>query len=165
VAQRHESVLDCLRNSFQQFSKIFEVCNETLRLSNDPVFKDLTLWGVEFCSADMVSKGHLRKTGGQNITPFHTQCSAEYSALACFRTGWSTSASFHNANFWIALSSAVPRAIVVGIVGNYKTRGDNSWQDFPEVFIPYSVQEFGWRTFMASSSTDATYSWRRSAKK
>ena len=44
---------------------------------------------------------------------------------------------------------------VVGIVGNYKTRGDNSWQDFPEVFIPYSVQAFSWRTFMARTSIDA----------
>ena len=44
---------------------------------------------------------------------------------------------------------------VVGIVGDYKTRGDNSWQDFPEVFIPYSVQAFSWRTFMARTSIDA----------
>jgi len=44
---------------------------------------------------------------------------------------------------------------VVGVVRNYKTRGDNSWQDFPEVFIPYSVQAFSWRTFMARTSLDA----------
>src|ERR1700722_17337366 len=31
---------------------------------------------------------------------------------------------------------------IVGIVADYKTRGDNSWQDYPEVFIPYSVQAF-----------------------
>lgn len=44
---------------------------------------------------------------------------------------------------------------VVGVVHNYKTRGDNSWRDFPEVFIPYSVQAFSWRTFMARTSLDA----------
>jgi putative ABC transport system permease protein len=44
---------------------------------------------------------------------------------------------------------------VVGVVANYKTRSDNSWQDFPEVFIPYSVQAFSWRTFMARTSVDA----------
>ena len=44
---------------------------------------------------------------------------------------------------------------VVGVVRNYKSRGDNSWQDFPEVFIPYSVQAFSWRTFMARTSLDA----------
>jgi len=44
---------------------------------------------------------------------------------------------------------------VVGVARNYKTRGDNSWQDFPEVFIPYSVQAFSWRTFMARTSLDA----------
>jgi len=44
---------------------------------------------------------------------------------------------------------------VVGVVRNYRTRGDNSWQDFPEVFIPYSVQAFSWRTFMARTSLDA----------
>ena len=44
---------------------------------------------------------------------------------------------------------------VVGVVPNYKTRGDNAWQDFPEVFIPYSVQAFSWRTFMARTAIDA----------
>jgi putative ABC transport system permease protein len=43
---------------------------------------------------------------------------------------------------------------IVGVVADYKTRGDNSWQDFPEVFIPYSVQAFSWRTFMARTSID-----------
>jgi putative ABC transport system permease protein len=43
---------------------------------------------------------------------------------------------------------------VVGVIANYKTRGDNSWQDYPEVFIPYSVQAFSWRTFMARTSID-----------
>jgi putative ABC transport system permease protein len=45
---------------------------------------------------------------------------------------------------------------IAGVVANYKTRGDNSWQDFPEVFIPYSVQAFSWRTFMARTSIDAS---------
>jgi predicted permease len=44
---------------------------------------------------------------------------------------------------------------IVGVVANYKTRGDNSWQDFPEVFIPYSVQAFSWRTFITRTSIDA----------
>jgi predicted permease len=44
---------------------------------------------------------------------------------------------------------------IVGVVANYKTRGDNSWQDYPEAFIPYSVQAFSWRTFMARTSIDA----------
>lgn len=43
---------------------------------------------------------------------------------------------------------------IVGVVANYKTRGDNSWQDFPEMFIPYSIQAFSWRTFMARTSID-----------
>ena len=44
---------------------------------------------------------------------------------------------------------------IVGVIANYKTRGDNAWQDYPEVFIPYSVQAFSWRTFMARTSIDA----------
>lgn len=45
---------------------------------------------------------------------------------------------------------------IVGIVGDYKTRDfDNpSWQAFPEVFFPYSVQGYSWRTFMARTSLD-----------
>ncbi len=45
---------------------------------------------------------------------------------------------------------------IVGIVADYKTRDyDNpSWQDFPEAFIPYSVQGYTWRTFMARTSVD-----------
>jgi putative ABC transport system permease protein len=45
---------------------------------------------------------------------------------------------------------------IVGIVGDYKTRGPDSWQAFPEVFIPYSVQGFSWRTFMVRTAVDAT---------
>jgi len=44
---------------------------------------------------------------------------------------------------------------IVGIVGDYKTRGPDSWQTFPEVFIPYSVQGFSWRTFMVRAAVDA----------
>lgn len=46
---------------------------------------------------------------------------------------------------------------IVGVVGNYKTRDyeNPSWQTFPEAFIPYSVQGFSWRTFMAKTSLDA----------
>jgi putative ABC transport system permease protein len=43
---------------------------------------------------------------------------------------------------------------IVGIVGDYKTRGSDSWQTFPEVFIPYSVQGFSWRTFMVRTAVD-----------
>jgi putative ABC transport system permease protein len=43
---------------------------------------------------------------------------------------------------------------IVGMVGDYKTRGPDSWQSFPEVFIPYSVQGFSWRTFMVRTAVD-----------
>ncbi|HEY6385390.1 MAG TPA: FtsX-like permease family protein, partial [Candidatus Acidoferrum sp.] len=43
---------------------------------------------------------------------------------------------------------------IVGIVGDYKTRGPDSWQAFPEVFIPYSVQGFSWRTFLVRTAVD-----------
>jgi putative ABC transport system permease protein len=43
---------------------------------------------------------------------------------------------------------------IIGIAGDYKTRDHENpaWQKFPEVFIPYSVQGFSWRTFMARTS-------------
>lgn len=44
---------------------------------------------------------------------------------------------------------------VVGVVSDYKTRGPNSWQTFPIVFVPYSIQAFSWRTFMVRTSIDA----------
>src|SRR6267378_2035475 len=46
---------------------------------------------------------------------------------------------------------------VVGVVANYKSRDyeNPSWQEFPQAFIPYSVQVFSWRTFMARTSADA----------
>jgi putative ABC transport system permease protein len=46
---------------------------------------------------------------------------------------------------------------IVGVVSNYKSRDykESSWQEFPEAFIPYSVQSFSWRTFMARTSVDA----------
>ena len=45
---------------------------------------------------------------------------------------------------------------VVGVVGDYKTRNfDNpAWETFPEVFFPYSVQGYSWRTFMARTAVD-----------
>jgi putative ABC transport system permease protein len=45
---------------------------------------------------------------------------------------------------------------IVGIVGDFKTRGyDNpSWQSFPQAFVPYSVAGFNWRVFMARTSVD-----------
>ncbi len=46
---------------------------------------------------------------------------------------------------------------IVGVVANYKSRDyeNPSWQEFPEAFIPYSVQVFYWRTIMARASVDA----------
>ena len=45
---------------------------------------------------------------------------------------------------------------IVGVTGDHKTRDDNdrSWKDFPEAFIPYSVQGFSYRTYMARTSID-----------
>ena len=45
---------------------------------------------------------------------------------------------------------------VIGIVGDYKTRTYDhpSWEDFPEAFIPYSVQGSSWRMFMFRTATD-----------
>jgi putative ABC transport system permease protein len=47
---------------------------------------------------------------------------------------------------------------IVGIVRDYKTRDfDNpAWADLPQVFIPYSVQGYSWRTYMARTATDPT---------
>jgi putative ABC transport system permease protein len=47
---------------------------------------------------------------------------------------------------------------VVGVVANYKSRDyeNPSWQEFPEAFIPYSVEMFYWRTIMARTSVDAS---------
>jgi len=55
---------------------------------------------------------------------------------------------------------------IVGVVANYKSRDyeNPSWQEFPEVFIPYSVQMFYWRTFMARTSVDAASVLRSMAK-
>ena len=46
---------------------------------------------------------------------------------------------------------------IVGVVANYKSRDyeNPSWQEFPEAFIPYSVEMFYWRTIMARTSVDA----------
>ncbi len=45
---------------------------------------------------------------------------------------------------------------IVGVVANYKSRDyeNPSWQEFPEAFIPYSVEMFSWRTIMARTSVD-----------
>jgi putative ABC transport system permease protein len=45
---------------------------------------------------------------------------------------------------------------IIGIVRDYKTRGYEtpSWQNFPQAFIPYSVQGSSWRTFMARTAVD-----------
>ncbi len=43
---------------------------------------------------------------------------------------------------------------ITGIVRDFKTRdyGKASWENFPEVFVPYSVAGFNWRAFMARTS-------------
>jgi putative ABC transport system permease protein len=47
---------------------------------------------------------------------------------------------------------------IVGVVANYKSRDyeNPSWQEFPEAFIPYSVEMFYWRTIMARTSVDVS---------
>jgi len=47
---------------------------------------------------------------------------------------------------------------IVGVVANYKSRDyeNPSWQEFPEAFIPYSVEMFSWRTIMARTLVDAS---------
>jgi putative ABC transport system permease protein len=42
---------------------------------------------------------------------------------------------------------------IVGVVTNHKTWG-GEWQTVPQAFIPYSVQGFSWRTFLARTSVD-----------
>lgn len=54
---------------------------------------------------------------------------------------------------------------VVGIVGDYQTRGLDSWQAFPEVFVPYSVQGFSWRTFMLRTALDPNSFFRSISQK
>lgn len=45
---------------------------------------------------------------------------------------------------------------IVGIVPDYKTLDDDgrSWRAFPQTFIPYSVQGFSYRTYMARTLAD-----------
>jgi putative ABC transport system permease protein len=45
---------------------------------------------------------------------------------------------------------------IIGIVRDYKTRNfDNpAWEDLPQAFIPYSVQGYSWRTYMARTASD-----------
>jgi putative ABC transport system permease protein len=45
---------------------------------------------------------------------------------------------------------------IIGVVSDFKMRDfDNpSWHIFPRAFIPYSVQGFSWRTYMARTATD-----------
>jgi putative ABC transport system permease protein len=43
---------------------------------------------------------------------------------------------------------------IVGMVADFKTRGLTSWENFPEAFIPYSVQAFSWRTFLVKTAAD-----------
>ncbi len=47
---------------------------------------------------------------------------------------------------------------IIGVVRDYKTRNfDNpAWEALPQAFIPYSVQGYSWRTFMARTASDPT---------
>ena len=47
---------------------------------------------------------------------------------------------------------------IIGVVRDFKMRDlDNpSWRLFPRAFIPYSVQGFSWRTYMARTTMDPT---------
>jgi len=47
---------------------------------------------------------------------------------------------------------------IIGIVRDYKTRNfDNpAWEYLPQAFIPYSVQGYSWRTYMARTALDPT---------
>jgi putative ABC transport system permease protein len=47
---------------------------------------------------------------------------------------------------------------IIGIVRDYRTRNfDNpGWADLPQAFIPYSVQGYSWRTYMARTALDPT---------
>jgi putative ABC transport system permease protein len=47
---------------------------------------------------------------------------------------------------------------IIGVARDYKTRNfDNpAWADLPEAFIPYSVQGYSWRTYMARTASDPT---------
>ncbi len=51
---------------------------------------------------------------------------------------------------------------IVGIVQDHKTRNNESrlWEALPEVFIPYSVQGYSWRTFLARTTVDPNVLWK-----
>src|SRR5262249_31242371 len=42
---------------------------------------------------------------------------------------------------------------IIGVVADYKTRADE-WQTAPQAFLPYSIQGFSYRTFLARTSVD-----------
>jgi putative ABC transport system permease protein len=51
---------------------------------------------------------------------------------------------------------------IVGIVQDHKTRNNESrlWEALPEVFIPYSVQGYSWRTFLVRTTVDPNVLWK-----
>jgi len=51
---------------------------------------------------------------------------------------------------------------IIGIVHDYKTRNNDSrlWEALPQAFIPYSVQGYSWRTFMARTTVDPNTLWK-----
>ena len=51
---------------------------------------------------------------------------------------------------------------IIGIVHDYKTRNNESrlWEALPEAFIPYSVQGYSWRSFMARTTVDPNTLWK-----
>lgn len=42
---------------------------------------------------------------------------------------------------------------IIGVVADHKTWG-GEWQTVPQAFLPYSIQGFSWRTFLARTSVD-----------
>jgi putative ABC transport system permease protein len=51
---------------------------------------------------------------------------------------------------------------IIGIVHDYKTRNNESrlWEALPQAFIPYSIQGYSSRTFMARTSADPNTLWK-----
>jgi putative ABC transport system permease protein len=47
---------------------------------------------------------------------------------------------------------------IIGVVRDYKTRNfdKSAWEALPQAFIPYSVQGYSWRTYMARTAPDPT---------
>jgi putative ABC transport system permease protein len=51
---------------------------------------------------------------------------------------------------------------IVGVVRSYKMRNEESrtWESIPDVFFPYSVQGYSWRTYLARTEVDPNSLWK-----